>query len=134
LIVKRLFEKSGETQVEGNVARCPGLNLCSQFTKRFPKVAGITWEEKAEEAVAGCSKCNGVIPDGGFEPGNEIDFLTDEIERLISLDNCRIQVDWEKKDYDIFYLFQVWRNTEINIENIRQSRMQSFLKGWFKDT
>jgi len=57
----------------------------------------------------------------------------EETERLISLADCGIEIDWERKEFIHFYLFQIWRSCEKEVENLRQIRMQIFLKGWMTE-
>ncbi|HRH40387.1 MAG TPA: hypothetical protein PKY82_01995 [Pyrinomonadaceae bacterium] len=104
------------------------MNICSQFTERFPDLKG-TYQERAEEAVAGCSNCDG-IPPGKQEESTELSDLLEEVERLIWLDNCRIQINWETKPLFYYELFEQWRKAEAEVKNCREIRMQYFIKNF----
>ena len=126
MIRKTVFEQSGETLGEGgiNFSRCPGEECPS-----WRKAAGNNWLEKSQEACDNCSKCGGNYPLDPNEKNESVsDDLVEEIQRLILLADCGILIDWENKDFLYFYLFQIWRGCEKEVENLRHCRMQAFLK------
>lgn len=41
--------------------------------------------------------------------------------------------DWDRYPFEYSRLFQVWRNAEREIATIQSSRLQAFIKSWFKE-
>jgi hypothetical protein len=114
------------------VPRCPG-NSCSQFAKRFPKVAGNTWEEKAAEAVAGCAKCQGTPPLPETCDNSDVEELVDEIEKLVEWENGGFKTDWDCYPFEYKKLFVEWRKAEKEVANKREVWHQLFIKSHFKE-
>ena len=129
----KVFEHSGETGADGKLERCPGES-CKQFASRFLKVKG-TWKQKAEEAVSGCGKCDGVPP---LEPAtqtstDEVSELVDEIEDIVLWENAGHKIEWTVYPFEFQLLHRYWRQAEMQVKEISEIRMQAFLKGWMTE-
>jgi hypothetical protein len=55
-----------------------------------------------------------------------------ETEQLIDEENAGFAIDWNFHDPELYQLVVEWRRTEKEIENLRQWRMQAFIKGWME--
>lgn len=111
---------------EGVVSRCPGAGKCP----RWDNQAG-EYEDKVN-ATIGCGNCDGNPPikDALSISDDEIEDLVDETERLISLADCGIKIDWERKDFIYYRLFEYWRGCEKEIERQREFNFQNFIRNF----
>lgn len=132
-IWEKVFEQSGESGLEtGKLEQCPGES-CEQFSSRFPKTKG-RWKDRAEESCAGCGKCDGNIPIRKLKTRiDDVSELIDEIEDIIIWENAGHQTSWEVYHFDYQILHRHWRQAERQVKEIREIRMQSFLKGWMTE-
>lgn len=133
-IWRQVFDNAGEDTAEtAEIKRCPGES-CHQFSSRFPKTKG-RWKDRAEEACAGCGKCDGNIPRKPAKQTQEstADVLVEEVEDLIAWENAGFKTAWEHYPFETAMLFKEWRNAELAVSEIRNIRMQAFLKGWMTE-
>ena len=130
-IWEKVFDDSGEHESgNGSVERCPGES-CEQFSSRFLKTKG-RWKDRAEEACAGCGKCDGKIP---LKPNrnvqtDELTELIDEIGDIVEWENAGHSTAWEIYPFEYQILHKTWRKAERQVKEIREMRMQAFIKGW----
>jgi hypothetical protein len=134
LIWRQVFENAGEDVTETTeIKRCPGES-CKQFSTRFPKTQG-RWKDRAEEACAGCGTCDGNIPRKPQKKTEEssVEDMVSEVADLITWENAGIKTAWEIYPFETALLFKEWRKAELEVSEIRQIRMQAFLRGWMSE-
>lgn len=130
-IWEKIFTSAAETgDLGGKVDQCPGES-CEQFSKRFPLLKG-KWKDRAEEACAGCGKCDGKIPKKSNPKiqNDDVADLLDEIEDIILWENAGHKIEWELYPFDYAIIHRYWRQAEAEVKAIREIRMQAFIKGW----
>ncbi len=58
--------------------------------------------------------------------------LVAETERLISLSDCGIEINWIEKPFWKFQLFQAWRSAEKEVVDIYRMQTANFERGILK--
>lgn len=146
-----MFELAGEELGGSAYTACPGTG-CPIW-----EAAAGDHAYKVETGVCeGCRDCGGNPPDEGSsgsgsgseetegEAGNaaapaahdeaaEVDDLVQDVADIIAWENAGFTTDWSQYPIEIKNLVKYWRSAETDIANIRESRMQTFLKSWFKE-
>ena len=125
-----MFEENYESG-EGFFYRCPGMS-CPEFAGAAGPEA--TWEEKVIEACTNCRKCNGnapLNPDDSEVVEDDFAALIEEVEDVISEQDAGFET--EITDYTIYRLVVVYREAEKQVEQVRQARMQAFIKSWMTE-
>lgn len=101
----------------------------------MPKVRGKTWTARAEEACAGCKKCEGNPPDEpekGSEPSSDDQQIVEEIEDMIAWADAGFETDWTAYSFEKTKLYRYWRDCENEIERLHATRFQALIKGFMK--
>jgi hypothetical protein len=124
--------------------QCPGTG-CDIW-----EAAAGDYDYKLETGVcAGCTRCGGNPPDEeeskvqGPTPNDEVgldndqlstnddhevDDLVADIADIIAWENAGFDTDWSEYDFPTRQLVRIWRSKEREISEIRQTRMQAWLK------
>lgn len=142
-----MFEELGEEFGGSLYGRCPGTG-CDQW-----EAAAGDYDYKVETDVCGgCRDCGGNPPepesvqnaectmhnedDADPEPDadeDEIVDLVNDIADIVDWENAGLQTDWSHYPFETKKLVQLWRSTEREVAAIQNTRMQIFLKSWFKE-
>lgn len=101
------------------------------------------YDYKVETKVCeGCRDCGGSppVPGNAGDPpasaadeASEIDDLVTDIADIIAWEDAGFATDWDHYPFQIRALVKYWRAAERDVTAIRDTRMQAFLKSWFKE-
>lgn len=116
--------------------RCPGEGKCDLWD-----AAAGSYDERIEAGItAGCRDCGGrppLSPDDGegdsVAESEEVAALIDDIEDIVGWEDAGFATDWRCYRYEIKSLVKYWRLAEREVIEIRATRMQAFIKGFFKE-
>lgn len=140
-----MFKNAGEEHGGSVYSRCPGTG-CDIWD-----AAGGTHEYKVETGVcAGCRQCGGnppMVSDEATGTGDEsdkagdaeltddeIDDLIGDVEDIVKWENAGFATDWMHYDFDTWLLVREWRDAERDVTALQATRMQMFIKGFFKES
>lgn len=127
----RVLTAAGESPT-GKVASCPGMS-CQQFASRMANWNGKKWQKRAEEACAGCDRCDGTPPQNkAGSDTDEVEDLVNEIEDIVFLANGGQLTDWNEYPHEYYRLFCWWRAAEKEVEELRAFKLSSFIGGFSK--
>jgi hypothetical protein len=136
LIRREVFELAGEelretaaTDDDGEeIEPCPGEQACSYFA--------IATRETGNglDACQGCESLptKPTAETVAVEDEADAESLVDEIRDIRFWEAGGQKTDWTCYPFEYYQLFSVWKDAERQVENIRQARMQAFLKGWME--
>lgn len=124
-------------------ARCPGTG-CEIW-----EAAAGDYDYKVETGVCnGCRQCGGNPPEDSGQwsvvsgesedqkpntEDQEIEDLVNDIADITAWEDAGFPTDWQVYDFTVKQLVRVWRSAEREITEIRDRRMQAFIKGFFKE-
>lgn len=127
----KILNAAGETPT-GKVDACPGFS-CQQFASRMANWNGKKWKKRAEEAVAGCDRCDGKPPENkATEDNDEVGDLVDEIGSMIFFADGGGETDWNEYPIEYYQLFCWWRAAEKEIEESRAVKLSAFIGSFSK--
>ena len=139
MIRRRIFENGAEPELLGSSREkyCPG-EICDQFSRRMKYVSvdlpPEEWTIQAEEACAGCGKCDGNPPERSEAiVSPEVEAIYEDISDIVFWENAGIKTDWSLYPFEYMQLRALWRDCEHRVTEEREIRMQIFLRGWMKD-